>query len=99
MSDTITDPNDPQNVLLTELHNKLATKTVADMVAPILAAGGSGGDVLVLLESVTAGVFATMVKHEYFEQTLKAFTENVEGRLVELRAAMELAKTETAGHA
>lgn len=99
MSDKTIDPNDPQNVLLTELHNRIAKETTVNLVAPILAAGGSGGDVLVLLESVTAGVFATMVKHEYFEQTLKAFTENVEGRLVELRAAMELAKTETAGHA
>lgn len=46
--------------ILSDLHNDLAGKIVADIVKPVLAAGGTSSDYLVLLESVVVGVMLTM---------------------------------------
>lgn len=45
---------------MADLHNELAGKIVADIVKPVLAAGGTSSDYLVLLESVVVGVMLTM---------------------------------------
>lgn len=45
---------------LSEMHNELAGKIVADIVKPVLAAGGNSSDYLVLLESIVVGVMLTM---------------------------------------
>lgn len=43
-----------------DLHNALAGKIGADIVKPVIAAGGTSSDYLVLLESVVVGVMLTM---------------------------------------
>lgn len=45
---------------MADLHNKLAGKIVADIVKPVIEAGGTSSDYLVLLESVVVGVMLTM---------------------------------------
>ena len=45
---------------LCDLHNEQAGKIVAEIVRPTIGNGGKASDVLVLLESVCAGVLATL---------------------------------------
>lgn len=45
---------------MAELHNRLAGKIVADIVKPVIEAGGTSSDYLVLLESIVVGVMLTI---------------------------------------
>lgn len=44
-----------------ELHNVVAPAALKALCGPIIAGGGTGGDVLIALESVVAGAFLMAV--------------------------------------
>jgi len=70
-----------------DLHNQLAGKIVASIVKPPLDHGGSETDVLVLLESVVAGVVLAITRLGGDEVVLDTFMEAVKERLAKLRLA------------
>lgn len=78
-----------------ELHNRLAGELVKQIVKPTLAAGGDMADVLVLLESIVAGVLTIAVMTGGDEQVLDVFQANVRQRMAEIR----LGDCPTAGQA
>ena len=68
-----------------ELHNQLAGRIVASIVKPPLDAGGDIKDVLVLAESVVAGVIIACTKIGGDEVVLDAFIKGVKTRLAQIR--------------
>lgn len=74
-----------QSAIQRRLHNDLAGKVVASIVRPVVDAGGSAIDILILLESVTVGVMLVAAKLGGDEIVVDAFTERVKERLAELR--------------
>lgn len=67
------------------LHNKMAGEIVAQIVKPTLQAGGEWADVLVLLESVIAGIILTAALPGSERQIFAALTSAVERRIDELK--------------
>jgi len=49
----------------TELHNKLAGEIVASIVKPVIDAGGTMPEVLVVLESVVVGTLLAVTKWDW----------------------------------
>jgi hypothetical protein len=72
-----------------ELHNEIAGKIVKSIVNPIVEAGGDAPDIMVLLETVAAGVMLVIVKEGGEEAACKAFSSGLRTRLRELRARAE----------
>ena len=70
----------------TDLHNKLAGKIVRSIVEPILEQGGQRTAILVLAESVMAGVVYFCAKNDGVsrEMVFDALVEGVRGRLAEM---------------
>lgn len=68
-----------------EVHNAVAGDIVRQIVKPTLAAGGDMVDVMVLLESVVAGVMMMAVKLGGDDKVLPKLVEGVEERLAEAR--------------
>lgn len=72
-----------------DLHNRLAGTIVAQIVKPPLEAGGQTSDVLVLLESVVAGVMMACAKLNGWspagrDAMLMTLESGVRERLVEM---------------
>lgn len=82
-----------QNLIQTEIHNRMAGEIVAWMVRPPLEAGGHVSDVLVILESVIVGVMLVVAKFGGDEIVLDEVVKNAKKRLADVR----LASVETAG--
>lgn len=78
-----------------EIHNKLAGMIVQVMVKPMLENGGDTSDVLVLAESVLAGVALCVIKCGGDEKALDVICAGAKQRLAEIR----LRDTETMGTA
>lgn len=78
-----------------DLHNRLAGQIVASIVRPPIEAGGDITDVMVLTESVLAGVILTVVRPGGDEVVLDVLFANVKRRLAEIR----LGRIETGGSA
>jgi hypothetical protein len=82
-----------------EIHNKNAGLIVKAIVKPMLEAGGEFTDILVLLETIVAGVMIVAVKSETSDvgddEVLDALVEGVRERLKEMR----LAHAKPKGHA
>lgn len=70
-----------------DLHNRLAGPIVAAIVRPVLAAGGSPSDVLMLLESVIVGVCLTMIRLGGDNRVLDIVIDRARARLAEIRLA------------
>jgi hypothetical protein len=68
-----------------EIHNQDAGRIVADIIKPTLDAGGTMVEVLVLLESVIAGVMYIGVKVGCDEFVFDRMVENVKHRMAEMR--------------
>jgi hypothetical protein len=68
-----------------ELHNAMARQIVPLLIGTVTNSGGDTADILVLLESVSAGVLLAVTKAGGDEPVLKAFCESLEQRVAELR--------------
>jgi hypothetical protein len=68
-----------------ELHNQIVGNIVRSIVKPPIEAGGSFKDVLVVLESVVAGVLLAGIKLGGDKPVLEVFMKNVADRLADLR--------------
>lgn len=68
-----------------EIHNRDAGAIVASIVRPTIQAGGQMTDVLVLLESVCAGVPHVAVKLGGDKDVLEVFTQGLAERMARLR--------------
>ena len=73
-----------------EIHNRDVGGIVKAIIKPTLDAGGSYSDVMVILESVIAGVLLFGIKHEGREPVLDLLIQHVrDDLLVELRRNRE----------
>lgn len=73
----------------TEIHNRIAGGIVKQIVTPPIEAGGETSDVLVVLESVVAGVIMACGKIDGWDargrdSMLMALEDGVRNRLVEM---------------
>ena len=68
-----------------DLHNKLAGEIVASIIKPVFDNGGSAEEVMVLTESVLAGVVLVLVKLGGDEIILDTMMEGVKERLADAR--------------
>lgn len=84
-------------------HNKAAGEIVRRIVADTEAAGGDFRDVMVLLESVAAGVIMVLVREEGDDPTVDLLAEGLKKRIKDLRerrrADAALAATPPQGNA
>lgn len=72
-------------IIKAALHNTQAGPIVASIVRPVLEAGGSVEDVLVLTESVLMGVCLFAVKLGGDNKVLDVIVERVRERLAQVR--------------
>lgn len=82
-----------------ELHNRLAGDIVKMIVMPPLEAGGDFKDVMVLLESVIAGVVLVMFKLGGDNIVLDTVLAGVKARVEEIMARERLGPLPTKGSA
>jgi hypothetical protein len=68
-----------------QMHNRLAGEIVKSIVKPIMVAGGTYEQVLVLTESVVVGVILTSVRLGGDEAVLDVLVAGVKQRLAEMR--------------
>ena len=68
-----------------ELHNRLAGQIVASIIKPVLDRRGDTAEILVLLESVVAGVLLGTVKLGGDEIVFDELIGNVKNRLADMR--------------
>jgi len=69
----------------TKRHNDLAVDLVARLIRGTVGAGGDVIEVLIVLESVIAGVCLTLVRLGGDEVAIDALMERVKARVAELR--------------
>lgn len=69
---------------LTEQHNQLAGPIVSSIVAPVIEAGGGASDILVLLESVAAGVIHVVTRLGGEEVVIDTFAAGLRKRVADL---------------
>lgn len=71
------------NARATALHNEIAPEIVRRIVSPVIEAGGSHADILVIAESVIAGVVVFCAKNDGVSRDLvfDALVDRVRGRL------------------
>lgn len=74
------------------IHNASAGEIVRQIVRPTIEAGGDIKDVLVLLESIVAGVLLFAVKTGADNRVLDTFIEGVRLRMAEIRLRDEPTK-------
>src|SRR4051794_5953731 len=79
--------SDTPTVALTaeEVHDRLVGPLVGAVLLPLTEAGGSGADVLALLEAVAAGVLAITASPDRDAEVLSTFGSNVAKRLALFR--------------
>lgn len=82
-----------------DLHNRMAGDIVKMIVMPPLEAGGDFKDVMVLLESVIAGVVLGMFKLGGDNIVLDTVLEGVKARVEEIMARERLGPLPTKGSA
>lgn len=82
-----------------ELHNRLAGEIVKSIVMPPLQAGGDFKDVMVLLETVIAGVVLGMFKLGGDNIVLETVLAGVKARVEEIMARERLGPLPTKGSA
>jgi hypothetical protein len=70
-----------------EIHNRNAPLIVKAIIKPMLEAGGDLTDIMVMLETVMAGVLLFAVKDGGDERVISVMAESVKERLAEMRAA------------
>ena len=68
-----------------DLHNRLAGDIVQAMIEPIRDSGGTPADVLVLLESIIAGIVLIIAEETDDEEVLEVLFERLRERLPALR--------------
>ena len=68
-----------------KLHNEIAGKIVESIVRPPIEAGGSSIDVLIVLESVVAGVLSVVIKVGGDAHVLEEFFDGVRQRMAHVR--------------
>ncbi|GGF50875.1 hypothetical protein GCM10011611_66620 [Aliidongia dinghuensis] len=95
----VTNPKPPatklQRMKILEIHDQIAAEAIKQIVQPTMAAGGSVGDVLVLLESVVSGVLVVTIKLGGDEKVLDLLFQRVRLKMAQLR----LGGISTAGEA
>jgi hypothetical protein len=77
--------NAAKRLQLIELHNQKAGEIVRQIVVPMLSQGGDFVQVMVLLESVIAGVIMIGVKVTGDKIAVESLVNGVNARLAELR--------------
>lgn len=82
-----------------DLHNRLVGEIVASIVKPPLEHGGDIKDIMVLLESVVAGVLLAAVKLGGDNIVLDVLIEGVKARATEILASKRLGSIDPAGRA
>ena len=75
----------PDLVALTDLHNRLAHKIVAEIVEEPIAAGGTMSDVMMLCESVLVGVVLGCFRLGNDVKALDIIVGRVKERLAKIR--------------
>jgi hypothetical protein len=81
-------PNQSQ-AKLAELHNKVAGPIVESIVRPMIAAGGQGQDILLLLESVIVGTMLVSSSPSHDGAMLARLHQRAERRVADARAKMK----------
>jgi hypothetical protein len=77
-----------------DVHNTVAAKAVTMIVQPMRDAGGDNADIIVLLETVTAGVLRLVLKEDQYDAACDLLAEQLKVRVRELQArARELGLT------
>jgi hypothetical protein len=69
-----------------EVHNEMAGKIIAAIVKPMRAAGGDDADIIVLLETVVAGVLLLVAEEDQYDAVCDLLGEQFKARLRELQA-------------
>lgn len=82
-----------------DLHNRIVGEIVRSIVVPPLEAGGDYKSVLIVLESVVAGVLLAMVKLGGDNIVLDVLMEGVKARVEEIMARRRLGPLPPAGTA
>ena len=82
-----------------DLHNRIVGDIVRSIVIPPLMAGGDYKSVLVVLESVVAGVLLAMVKLGGDSIVLDTLLEGVKARVEEIMARERLGLIQPEGSA
>ncbi len=82
-----------------ELHNRIVGEIVKSIVVPPLTAGGDYKDVMVVLESVIAGVVLGMFKLGGDNIVLDTVMDAAKARVQEIMARDRLGPLETKGSA
>lgn len=68
-----------------ELHNRLAGEIVASIVRPVISAGGTPVQIMVLTESVLVGVAQACIRLGGDNKVLDIMVERARQRLAEIR--------------
>jgi hypothetical protein len=73
----------PKEMTILEAHNKMVVPIVTAIIQPIIKLGGTGSDVMLLLESIIVGTIGTMTMPEgnNDEKLLAQMSVQVLGRL------------------
>lgn len=82
-----------------DLHNRIVGEIVKSIVVPPLTAGGDYKDVMVILESVIAGVVLGMFKLGGDNIVLDAVLDGAKARVQEIMARERLGPLPTKGSA
>jgi len=69
-----------------EIHQRDAPRIVESIIRPMLDAGGDQFDVMVMLESVVAGVMVWATKEGSEELVVGVMAESIKERMRDLRA-------------
>jgi hypothetical protein len=69
-----------------QIHNRDAGRLVVEIVNPMIEAGGDSSDILVMLETVVAGVLMHVAKDGGDDIVLKLLFDSVRERLQQMRA-------------
>lgn len=78
-----------------QLQQRLSTELVEQLINPIQRAGGTGQDILILMEVVCSAVIALIVAEKSDETAVKVLAERVRARVKRNRLAIR----PVAGHA
>ncbi len=70
---------------LCELHNRIAPEIVKSIIKPPLEAGGNVTDILILTETVLAGVILKIGGPGMDDVILNELTKNVRQRMADIR--------------
>lgn len=88
-----------QQEKIAALHNASIGPLVAEIIGPVIRAGGGLPDVLSLAESVVLGVTLYAVDHGYTEEVVDLLLSGVKRRLIQIRQDDALRAAPAAGSA